>query len=169
MRYPVVLYPDKILKQQTRPVVEITDEMIQLLDDLYETMLAHDGIGIAAPQIGKNLRIAIVALGDEEEGEEEEIFELINPQIIQKKGSSVDVEGCLSLPKVYGTVERAEEVTVRYINREGHEMEVDAYGYLARAFQHEIDHLNGEVFVDKIIERIAPEELDAFMEEHIDD
>lgn len=79
------------------------------------------------------------------------------------------MEGCLSIPETYGTVERADEVTVRYFDREGEEMEVTAYGYLARAFQHEIDHLNGELFIDKMIEKIAPEDLEAYMEEHFDD
>ena len=89
--------------------------------------------------------------------------------IIEKKGTSIDVEGCLSIPETYGTVERADEVTVRYFDREGEEMEVTAYGYLARAFQHEIDHLNGELFIDKMIEKIAPEDLEAYMEEHFYD
>lgn len=161
MRYPIVIYPNAILEKKTKPVKLITDEVIQLLDDLHETMVAHDGIGIAAPQVGKNLQIALVEI-DEETG----LFELINPEIIEKKGTDVDVEGCLSLPEQYGTVERADEVTVRYFDRNGEEMEVTAYGYLARAFQHEIDHLNGEVFIHKMIEKIAPEDLEAYMEEH---
>ena len=164
MRYPIVLYPDDKLTTKAQPVTLITDEIIQLLDDLHETMEAHDGIGIAAPQVGKNLQIAVVEI-DEETGR----FELINPEIIDSKGSDIDVEGCLSIPNRYGTVERQEEITVRYFDREGEEIEVTAYGYLARAFQHEIDHLNGELFIDKIIEEIAPEDLDAYMEEKLDD
>ncbi|OJG67721.1 peptide deformylase [Enterococcus moraviensis] len=142
----------------------ITDETITLLEDMYETMVAHDGIGLAAPQIGKNLQLAVIEV-DEETG----LFELINPEIIERKGSDIDVEGCLSIPETYGTVERADEVTVRYFDREGDEIEVTAYGYLARAFQHEIDHLNGELFIDKIIDPIKPEDLEAYMEEHLDD
>lgn len=102
---------------------------------------------------------------DEETGR----FELINPKIIEKKGSDIDVEGCLSIPETYGTVERADEITVRYFDREGDEIEVTAYGYLARAFQHEIDHLNGELFIDKIIDPIKSEDLEAYMEEHSND
>ena len=154
MRYPVVIHPNEHLKMKAQPVTIITDEIVQLLEDMYETMLAHDGIGLAAPQIGKNLQMAVIE---------------INPVIIEKKGTSIDVEGCLSIPETYGTVERADEVTVRYFDREGEEMEVTAYGYLARAFQHEIDHLNGELFIDKMIEKIAPEDLEAYMEEHFDD
>ncbi|WP_430597892.1 peptide deformylase [Enterococcus sp. AZ177] len=164
MRYPIVIHPNERLKQKAKPVTIITDETITLLEDMYETMIAHDGIGLAAPQIGKNLQLAVVEV-DEETG----LFELINPEIIERKGSDIDVEGCLSIPETYGTVERADEVTVRYFDREGDEIEVTAYGYLARAFQHEIDHLNGELFIDKIIDPIKPEELEAYMEEHLDD
>ena len=132
----------------------ITDETIVLLDNLYETMVANDGVGIAAPQVGKNQRIAIVEV---DEGDK---FELINPEIIEAKGESIDVEGCLSIPHVYGTVKRADEVTVRYYDRDGEEIEVTAFGYLARAFQHEIDHLDGILFIDKMIEQIPEEKLE---------
>ncbi|MFD2307652.1 peptide deformylase [Enterococcus termitis] len=164
MRYPIVIHPNERLTQKAKPITMITDETILLLENMYETMIAHDGIGLAAPQIGKNLQLAVVEV-DEETG----LFELINPEIIESKGTDIDVEGCLSIPGTYGTVERAEEVTVRYFDREGDEIEVTAYGYLARAFQHEIDHLNGELFIDKIIEPIKAEDLDAYMEEHLDD
>lgn len=164
MRYPIVLYPDDKLTVKAKEVTLITDEIVRLLDDMYETMTAHDGIGIAAPQIGKNLQLAVVEI-DEETG----LFELINPEIIEKKGTDIDVEGCLSIPNKFGTVKRADEVTVRYFDREGEEIEVTAYGYLARAFQHEIDHLNGELFIDKMIEEIAPEDLDSYMEGKLND
>lgn len=164
MRYPIVIYPNDRLKQKAKPVTVITDEIVDLLDNMRETMIAHDGIGLAAPQIGKSLRIAVVEV-DEETG----LFELINPEIIDQQGTDIDVEGCLSIPETYGTVERADEVTVRYFDREGDEIEVTAYGYLARAFQHEIDHLNGELFIDKIIDPVKPEDLEAYMEEHFDD
>ena len=163
MRYPIIIHPDERLNKKTEPIEYITDEIITLLDDMYETMVAHDGIGIAAPQIGKNLRIAVV------EVEEGDRFDFINPEIIERKGTNIDVEGCLSIPETYGTVERADEVTVRYYDREGSEMEVTAYGYLARAFQHEIDHLEGKLFIDQVIEIIKPEELERYMEEHVDD
>ena len=161
MRYPIVLHPNEILNRKTKEVTMITDELVQLLDDLRETMIAHDGIGIAAPQVGKNLRVALVEV-DEDFG----LVELINPVIVSKKGKDIDVEGCLSFPNVYGTVERAAEVTVQYFDRDGEEYELTATETFARALQHEIDHLDGKVFVDKIIERIAPEDLDAYMEEH---
>ncbi|MTD40201.1 peptide deformylase [Erwinia sp. CPCC 100877] len=164
MRYPIVIYPNERLTKKAQPVTMITDEIIELLENMYETMVAHDGIGLAAPQIGKDLQVAVVEI-DEETG----LFELINPEIIERKGTDIDVEGCLSIPETFGTVERADEVTVRYFDREGDEIEVTAYGYLARAFQHEIDHLNGELFIDKIIDPIKPEDLEAYMEEHLND
>lgn len=163
MRYPIIIHPDERLLKKAAPVEYITDEIVTLLDDMYETMIAHDGIGLAAPQIGKNLRIAVI------EVEEGDRFDFINPEIIERKGTSIDVEGCLSIPETYGTVERADEVTVRYYDNEGSEMEVTAYGYLARAFQHEIDHLDGKLFIDQVIDKIEPEDLERYMEEHADD
>jgi len=163
MRYPIIIHPDDRLLKKAAPIEYITDEIVTLLDDMYETMVAHDGIGLAAPQIGKNLRIAVV------EVDEGDRFDFINPEIIERKGTSIDVEGCLSIPETYGTVARADEVIVRYYDREGSEMEVTAYGYLARAFQHEIDHLDGKLFIDQVIEKIEPEDLERYMEEHVDD
>lgn len=164
MRYPVILYPDPILKRATQKVEVITDDLLELLDDLYETMIAHDGVGIAAPQVGKAISVAVVSL------EEDQIFEMINPKIIEKSSNTaLDVEGCLSIPDTYGTVERPQEIVVRYVNREGYEVELEAYGYLARAIQHEIDHLNGELFIDKIVERIPKERLLEWMEEQEDE
>lgn len=160
MRYPIIIQPDEQLRKPNQEIQELTDELVDLLDDMYETMLAHDGVGIAAPQIGKNLQMAVV------EVDENDRFDLINPQIIDRKGKSVFVEGCLSIPHVFGTVERAEEITVRYYDREGDEMEVTAYGYLACAIQHEIDHLNGVLFTDKVLEAIPEEELENYYEEH---
>ncbi|MBM1153085.1 peptide deformylase [Enterococcus durans] len=163
MRYPILIHPNDKLKRVAQPIDVITDETVALLDNLYETMVANDGIGIAAPQVGKNKRIAVVEV---DEGDK---FELINPEIIEAKGESIDVEGCLSIPHVYGTVKRADEVTVRYYDREGEEIEVTAFGYLARAFQHEIDHLDGVMFVEKMIEQIPEAELEDYMEEHLND
>lgn len=163
MRYPILIHPNDKLKRVAQPIDVITDETVALLDNLYETMVANDGIDIAAPQVGKNKRIAVVEV---DEGDK---FELINPEIIEAKGESIDVEGCLSIPHVYGTVKRADEVTVRYYDREGEEIEVTAFGYLARAFQHEIDHLDGVLFVEKMIEQIPEAELEDYMEEHLND
>lgn len=163
MRYPILIHPDEQLRKPCEPIDQITDELVVLLEDMYETMVAHDGVGIAAPQIGKNIQVAVV------EVEENDRFELINPRIVDRKGKDIDIEGCLSMPHVFGTVERAEEITVHYFDRDGDEIEVTAFGYLARAIQHEIDHLHGILFTDKVIERIAEEDLESYYEEHADD
>ncbi len=155
------MYPNKVLTTPTKKVAHIDDDLIDLLDDMYQVIKAKDAIGLAANQLGISKSVIVIEL-DKESG----LFEMINPEIIAQSGKSIDVEGCLSFPEVYGTIERYEEVTVRYVDREGYEMEVDATGYLARAFQHEMEHLKGEIFTDKFIETIKPENLADYMEEH---
>ena len=157
----IVMYPNEVLTTPCKKVTEITDDIILVLDEMHKIIKREDAIGLAANQLGVSKRIIVVEL-DEETG----LFEMINPEIVKHSGKSMDVEGCLSFPEVYGTVERYEEVTVRYVDREGYEMEVDATDYLARAFQHEIEHLDGNVFTDKIIEKIEPDNLMTFMEEN---
>lgn len=160
MRLPIILYPDYRLKRMAEPVKVITDELVELLDNMHETMVAHDGVGLSAPQVGVNLQIAIV------EADEGEVIELINPKIVKRSGEDIDVEGCLSLPGKYGTVKRSTEITVIYFDREGDELEMEAFDYLARIIQHEVDHLQGKVFIDKQIEAIPEAELEKYMEEH---
>ena len=144
MRYPIIINPDEKLRQPCKPITVITDELVQLLEDMYETMLAHDGIGIAAPQIGKNIQVAVV------EVEEGELFELINPEIIEAKGSDIDVEGCLSIPDVREDVYRKPIVTIEYCE-EDFVMKTEVFdGLIARVIQHEYDHIEGILFTDKI-------------------
>lgn len=156
----VVTYPNDVLTTPTQAVTHITQDTIELLDDMYDIMLEEDGIGLAANQLGESVKIAIVEL-DDESG----LIEMINPVILEEFGKEIDVEGCLSFPDVYGTVERAETIKFWYVNREGVSTFDEASGYLARAIQHEIEHLNGGLFTDKIIERLTPEELEAYMED----
>lgn len=163
MILPLVLHPDERLQSVTRPIEEITEEVEELLDNLQDTMIAHDGVGLAAPQVGKNLQVAVV---EEEDGA---VIELINPRIIHATGETIDVEGCLSIPHVYGTVSRAQRILVHYYDRDGDEMELEAYDFLARAIQHEIDHLQGILFTEKLIERIPEEQLESYMEAKEDD
>lgn len=163
MILPLVLHPDERLQSVTRPIEEITEEVEELLNNLQDTMIAHDGVGLAAPQVGKNLQVAVV---EEEDGA---VIELINPRIVQATGETIDVEGCLSIPHVYGTVSRAQRILVHYYDRDGDEMELEAYDYLARAIQHEIDHLQGILFTEKMIERIPEEQLESYMEAKEDD
>jgi peptide deformylase len=134
---------DPILRQQTKPVVSITDDLRRLIDDMFETMHAAKGIGLAAPQVGRSERIAVV---DVEGGKQP--FALVNPEIISREGSLKGEEGCLSIPDIFGDVERAESVVVRAMDRDGKTFEVHGAELLARCFQHEIDHLDGKLFID---------------------
>ena len=133
-----------VLRQVTKEVAAVTDEHRQLIDDMFETMYAAHGIGLAAPQIGRTERIAVVDVDDE-------AFAIVNPVIVENDGDPVKgEEGCLSIPDVYGDVTRPERVTVRALDRDGNEFEIDAEGLLARCLQHEIDHLDGRMFIDHL-------------------
>ena len=138
----IVKVDDPILRKTSRPVEEITPRIITLLDDMKETMREAKGCGLAAPQVGILRRIAIV------ETEEGEVIELINPKIVAKAGEQQETEGCLSLPGQWGITKRPKAVTVRATNRKGEEFEVRGCDLLARAFCHEIDHLDGKLYVD---------------------
>ncbi|HEU4566190.1 MAG TPA: peptide deformylase [Gemmatimonadaceae bacterium] len=130
-----------VLRQETTPVAQVTDELRRLIDDMFETMYAAKGIGLAAPQIGRLERVAVVDVDDNP-------FAIINPEIVLREGSQVGEEGCLSIPDIYGDVERAQRVVVRALDRDGKPFEVDATDLLARCLQHEIDHLHGKLFID---------------------
>ena len=124
-----------------------------MLDDMAETMYAANGVGLAAPQIGKSLRLVVIDVEDEHG-----LLELVNPVITMREGSVVDSEGCLSIPKVYGDVERAERVTVKYTDRRSRRRTLTADGLLARCIQHECDHLDGRLFIDIAINLRKEEE-----------
>lgn len=158
---PILIAPDKRLNSSCVEITELTDELDEFIEDLYDTMQAHDGIGISACQVGVLKRLCLVQIDDEDD-----LLVMINPKILFSKGETIDVEGCLSLPYLYGTVKRADEIIVEYYNPDGELMELKAQGYLARCIQHEIDHLNGILFSSKIEEKIAPENLERWMEEH---
>ena len=142
----IVKYGDDTLRKTCRPVETITPRTLTLLDDMVETMRAADGCGLAAPQVGVLRRIAVV------EVEPGEVYEMINPKIIARAGTQEETEGCLSLPGKWGTTRRPMHVTVRYTNRDGEVVEVSGSGLLARAFCHEIDHLDGVLFIDEALE-----------------
>ncbi|MEK4228681.1 peptide deformylase [Solibacillus sp. FSL H8-0538] len=149
----VVFNPAKILTQKTKEVEVINEEIIQLLDDLYDTMVEHDGVGIAAPQINVGLRVAIVELG-------EDILEMINPTVIETRGEEEDVEGCLSFPDLFGMVKRPTYVKIEAADREGRVYELEAEDFEARAILHEIDHLDGVLFDSKITRILTEAELE---------
>lgn len=133
---------DDILRKKARKVEVIDDRIIELLDDMLETMRSRDGVGLAAPQVGVLRRVVIVDVGDG-------LYEFINPEIIEQSGANTMVEGCLSVPDNIGDVTRPTKVVVRAYNRDGEEFELTAYDYFAKAICHEVDHLDGIVFVDK--------------------
>ena len=146
------------LRKKSRPVTEFNDRLHILLDDMRDTLMKADGVGLAAPQVGV-LRRAVIVLdvNKEAETDEEKIIELINPEIIETSGSQTDTEGCLSFPGQYGIVTRPQNVTVRAQDRYGNEFTVSGYGLTGRCFCHEIDHLDGVLFVD-IAERMLSED-----------
>ncbi|MDU2065938.1 MAG: peptide deformylase [Sporomusaceae bacterium] len=132
---------DKVLKEIALPVEKIDKKLKQLLDNMADTMYAADGVGLAAPQVGVSLRVVVIDVGDG-------LIELINPVIIAKEGEEVGPEGCLSVPGVCGEVKRFASVTVEALNRQGKKVRYQGTGLLSRAFQHEIDHLDGILFID---------------------
>ena len=147
----IITYPDKRLFLRSNEVETFDEELHSLLDDMYETMIAKNGIGLAAIQVAVPLRALIINLPDEEgKQHKEDLLELINPVIVEQKGSQVYTEGCLSVPEYYDDVERAEWVRVEYQDRNGNKKILEADGLLAVAVQHEMDHLDGHLFIEKL-------------------
>ena len=151
----IVVYPDKRLKFISKEVASFNGALHDLLDDMYETMRARNGVGLAAIQVGIDLRALIINIPLEDaDGEhdqpKENTLEMINPVIIEKDGSEKFQEGCLSIPGVYEEVERAKHVKVEYCDREGNKHTIEDDDFLAIAIQHEMDHLDGKVFIEKL-------------------
>jgi peptide deformylase len=144
----IVKYGDPVLHQAAKPIDEITPEIQTLIDDLIETMYAAPGIGLAAPQVGVSLRVFVIDLsvGRDPNG----LITMINPVFVEREGMQLEDEGCLSVPGFNATVARPQRVLVRGLDRHGHEQTREGTGLLARAFQHEIDHLDGTLFVDRL-------------------
>ena len=158
----IVKEGDPVLRKVCRPVTEITPRIRQLLDDMAETLEEANGAGLAAPQVGILRRIVLVDTGDE-------VLELINPEIIAAEGEQQEVEGCLSVPDVWGITDRPMKVTVRAMNRDGEEFTVTGEGLVARCFCHELDHLDGHLFTDKAIHILDPDEVAEMFEGDEDD
>ncbi len=147
----IVTYPDKRLKLISKDIKKFDKELHLLLDDMYDTMIAKNGIGLAAIQVGIPLRALLILLPDEnDEQKKENLIEVINPKILNKKGSIVYQEGCLSVPEYYDEIKRAKEIEIEYYNRDGKKIVKECDGLLAVAFQHEIDHLEGHLFIEKL-------------------
>ncbi len=151
---------DPTLRKKSRPVTEFNERLHQLLDDMRETLLNADGVGLAAPQVGVLRRVVLVLDTEKGEGEEDELIELVNPEIVAASGEQVGPEGCLSVPGVYGIVKRPDLVKVRAQDRYGNFFEVWGTGLTARAFCHETDHLNGILFTSLTDEILTPEQLE---------
>ncbi len=151
----IVVYPDKRLKLISQEVESFNGALHDLLDDMYDTMLARNGVGLAAIQVGIDLRALIINIplenaDNEHDQPKENTLEMINPVIIEKDGSEKFQEGCLSVPGIYEEVERAKHVKVEYFDREGNKHVIEDNDFLAIAIQHEIDHLDGKVFIEKL-------------------
>ncbi len=146
---------DEVLRKKCRDVTVFDDKLWTLLDDMYETMQAANGVGLAAPQVGILRRVVVIDVGDEN-GK----IELINPVVVSMKGKQRDLEGCLSAPDIWGYVVRPEKVKVKAQNRTGKEIEIEGEGLLARALCHEVDHLSGIMFLDKAEEFVSSDQLE---------
>ena len=145
----ILTYPDPELKKISEPVDKVDENIITLIDNMFETMYAAPGIGLAAPQVGVLKRIIVLDIG-ERDGEQCAPLALINPEIVSSEGETTFEEGCLSVPEYTADVVRAKEVKIKGIDRKGKTVEIDADGLLSIALQHEIDHLNGILFVDRL-------------------
>jgi peptide deformylase len=139
----IVRFPNPILHKKAKAVKRITPQIVALIDDMIETMHAAPGVGLAAPQVGESIRVIVVDIG-------EGPIALVNPKILRKSGSQTFTEGCLCLPGVEAPVERASKVVAKGLDRCGKEIKIEAEGLLATVFQHEIDHLDGFVFIDRV-------------------
>jgi len=143
--YNLILYgDDDILREKAKPVKGINKNILKLLDNMSDTMYSNKGVGLAAPQIGVSKRVIVLDPG-------EGLVELINPKVQKASGREIDTEGCLSLPGLMGEVRRAARVVVSGLDRQGREVKIEASGYFARILQHEIDHLDGILFIDKAV------------------
>lgn len=151
----IVKVGDEVLRKKCRPVIQITPRIITLLDDMKETLHDADGVGLAAPQVGVLRRICIV------ECEPGRLYEMINPEIVSSEGEQEELEGCLSVPGKWGYTKRPMKVTVKATDRNGKEYTVTGEGLEARAFCHEIDHLDGVIFTDCAVHMLTDEEMAA--------
>ncbi|WP_400247137.1 peptide deformylase [Niallia sp. JL1B1071] len=151
----IVMFPDPVLETPCAEVTVFDKKLAKLLNDMYDTMIEFDGVGLAAPQIGISQRIAVVDI-DDEMG----TLELINPKLLEVNGSQVGPEGCLSFPGLFGEVDRPFSIKVEAQNRKGKKYIIEAEEYLARAILHEMDHLDGVLFTSKVIRYLEEDELE---------
>ena len=147
----ILTYPDPRLRERSLEVTEVTPEIQQLLNNMLDTMYAEPGIGLAAPQVGVNYRLVVIDVGGEsEENNASKVHKLINPVITERQGEISFEEGCLSVPGVRETVQRSDSVVVEALDEQGQKVTIEAHGILAVCLQHEIDHLDGVLFIDHL-------------------
>lgn len=151
----IVLFPNPVLEQPCETVAVFDKKLVKLLNDMYDTMIEFDGVGLAAPQIGISKRIAVVDI-DDDHG----TIELINPELLEVNGEQIGPEGCLSFPGVYGEINRPFSIKVKAQNRKGKTYYIEAEDFLARAILHEMDHLDGVLFTSKITRYLEEDELE---------
>jgi peptide deformylase len=153
-RLQIKYFPDDVLRQKAKKISHFDGSVRKLAQDMLDTMYEHNGVGLAAPQVGISKRIMVIDVSDEEDVRKPIVF--INPQLVEAEGELVGIEGCLSFPEVYFEVKRKQRVVVRFQNLQGKEMKMEAAGnLLCRAIQHEMDHLDGELFIDKALSKLA--------------
>jgi len=146
----IVTLPDPVLRRKAHKLATFDQDLKVLIANMIDTMREAPGVGLAAPQVGISSRLIVVEYGDEENGEEKKLYVVINPELtFPTEENALGVEGCLSVPGLVGEVERSSDVVVRGLNRHGKPVKIKASGWLARIFQHEVDHLDGIVFTDK--------------------
>ncbi len=147
----IVTYPNKVLKQISKPVERFDTDLHKLLDDMYETMVVKNGVGLAAIQVAVPIRALLIDIGDEEGKQSKDtLIEVINPEFLVWDGAQKDTEGCLSVPDYFDEVERYSNVKVKFYDRFGKEKTMEAKGLLSVAFQHETDHLDGHLFIERL-------------------
>lgn len=168
----IVTFPDPFLRLKAKPVKKFDKELQTLIDDMFETMRNEPGVGLAAPQIGQSIQLVVIEYVEEPEDEngpepKPKRYVLVNPEIVQKSEETVEgMEGCLSVPGLIGKVDRHEKVIVKALNRHGKPQKVKAEGWMARIIQHELDHLEGVLYIDRTSEiyEIVPEDAEEFVE-----
>lgn len=146
---PIIIYPNPILKTLCEPVEKVTKEIQKLLDDMAETMYAAPGVGLAAPQIGVTKRVIVIDISWKEAEKPKKLYQLVNPKIIHREGNIEWEEGCLSIPGFAQIMERAQKVKVEALDKKGNFITIEAQDLLAVCLQHEIDHIDGKLIIDK--------------------
>jgi peptide deformylase len=153
---PILKYPDPVLRRKAKRVSHVDESLNRLIDNMIETMYQASGAGLAAPQVGVSLKIAVIGIPDED------VIVLVNPELVKKSGERVVIEGCLSVPGYRGEIKRAEKVTVKALDRNGKAFRIKAADLLAEVLEHEIDHLNGILYIDHLesTEKLEKIEMD---------